>query len=205
VFRPQSVGRAVRTAFVLGVLIVIALVAAVGAIHQFGALVGDNTKDELSRYLDDHEHTKVKPSGAGFRADFPTPPTRQSELVSTGAGSITARRDGSLVDDEVVFDAVWFELPGTRPISAAKLLSSLVSLQTHQLGGTKIAGTGQSKIGRAIFHDFVVVSVDRSGVKHYYDERIIVDGRRVWFLRVGSRLRRDEAFRAFANSFALTS
>ncbi|MDQ1465936.1 MAG: hypothetical protein QOH10_351 [Actinomycetota bacterium] len=205
VFRPQSAGRAVRTAFVLGVLIVVALVAAVGAVHQFSALVGDNTKDELSRYLDDNAHTTIKPSGAGFRADFPIPPERLSEQVSFGTGSVTAPRDGSLVDDEITFDAVWFDLPGSRPARADRFLTSFVRLQVRQLAGTRIALNDQGKIGRAIFRDFVVVSVDRSGIKRYYDERVVFDGRRVWFLRIGSRLRRDEAFRRFADSFALTT
>src|SRR3954451_2459375 len=94
VFRPQSVGRAVRTAFVLGVLIVIAIVAAAGGFSNFSALVGDNTKDELSRYLDDNEHSQINPDGGGFTLDFPVPPDRQAERVATDNGAVDAPRDG---------------------------------------------------------------------------------------------------------------
>jgi hypothetical protein len=203
VFRPQSLGRAVRTAFVLGVLIVIALVAAVASFHQFNALVGDNTKDEMSRYLDDHEHTTVKPGGAGFKIDFPVPPTHDTELVSTGVGGVTARRYRSLVDDEATFDVVWFDAPKVS-VDPSKVLSTLISLQVHQIGGTQIAAADQERIDGAISRDFVYRRTDTDGAKRFYDQRIIMQGRRVWFVRVGSRLRRDEAFRVFAASFTLT-
>jgi hypothetical protein len=205
VFRPQSVGRAVRTAFFLGVLIVIALVAAFEAVHQFSALVGDNTKDELSRYLDDNAHTTAKPSGAGFKVDFPVPASRLSEQFQTGSLTIPAPRDDALVDGEVTFDAVWVTLPGAAPPNQAKYLSSLVSLQLRQLGGTKIGTVGARKIGGALTRDIAFVVVDRQGVKHYYDERIFLKGRKIWVLRVGSRIRRDAAFQRFAQSFAFTS
>jgi hypothetical protein len=204
VFRPQSLGRAVRTAFVLGVLIVIALVAAVASLHQFNALVGDNTKDEMSRYLDDHVHTQEKPGGAGFKIDFPVPPAHDSERVATGVAGLTARRYRSLVDDEATFDAVWFDLskPSSDP---AKVLSALVSLQVHQIGGTQIAAGDQERIDGAIMRDFVYRRTDTDGAKRFYDQRIILRGRRVWFVRVGSRIRRDEAFRVFAASFTLAT
>jgi hypothetical protein len=190
---------------VLGVLIVIALVSAVGAVHQFGALVGNNTKDELSRYLDDHAHTTISPGGGGFRVDFPVPPTRQLEQVSTGVGTLTVPRDGSLVDDEVTFEAVWFEVPGAGPALTDRFLGALVALQVHQFSGSRIADSRPHKVGRAMSREFVFASIDRIGVKRYFDEWIIVEGRRVWLLRVGSRIRRDEAFRAFVSSFAFTS
>jgi len=189
---------------VLGVLIVIALVAAVGAFHQFSALVGNNTKDELSRYLDDHAYSRVQPSGAGFRADFPVPPTRQSERVATGRGTFTVPRDSALVDDEVTFDVIWFQLPGPTP-ATDPYLRDFMSLQLRQLAGTKLGVSVSHKLGHATWRDFVFVNVDQHGVKHYYDERIIVHGGRVWVLRLGSRIRRDEAFRVFAGTFAFTT
>jgi hypothetical protein len=204
VFRPQSAGRALRTAFVLGVLIVIALVAALEAVHQFNSLVGDNTKDELSRYLDDNAHTTAKPGGAGFRVDFPVPASRGSERFATAAGTITAPRDHAVVDDEVTFDAVWLELPGALPTNANKTLGGLVNLQLRQLGGTRIGASGARTLGHAIGRDVAFVTVDQIGAKHYYDERILLDGRRVWVLRVASRVRRDAAFSKFAASFAFT-
>ena len=187
----------------LGVLIVIALVAAVGAFHQFNALVGNNTKDELSRYLDDHAYSRIQPSGGGFRADFPVPPTRQSEQVATGRGVFTVPRDGALVDDEVTFDAIWFDLPGAAP-ATDPFIRDFMSLQIRQLAGTKIAASVSHKLGHATWRDFVFINVDQHGVKRYYDERVIVDGGRVWVLRLGSRIRRDEAFRVFAGTFAFT-
>jgi hypothetical protein len=204
VFRPQSVGRAVRTAFVLGVLIVVAIVAAVGAIGNFGALVGDNSKDELSRYIDDNDHSMVKPRGGGFELAFPVPATRQSERVSTDAGAVDAPRDSALVDDEISFDVVWFEVPGTAPIDTDKLMSSMIARQVRALSATRTAVSDKKKIGRAVARDFVAVNVDQSGLKRYYDEEIVVRGRKVWIMRVGSRVRRDAAFHAFTKSFKLT-
>jgi hypothetical protein len=203
VFRPQGAGRAVRTAFVLGALVVIAAVSAVGAFGQFSALVGNNTKDELSRYLDDHAYSRIQPSGAGFRADFPVPPTRQSERVVTTRGVFTVPRDGALVDDEVTFDAYWFDVPGAPP-ATDPFISSFMALQIRQVAGTKIGASVSHKLGRATWRDFVFVNVDKLGVKRYFDERIIVDGGSVWVLRLGSRIRRDEAFRVFAGTFAFT-
>jgi hypothetical protein len=205
VFRPQSVGRAVRTAFVLGMLIVVAIVAAVGAIGNFSALVGDNTKDELSRYLDDNEHSTVKPSGGGFELAFPVPASRQSERVDTGQGAVDAPRDAAVVDDEISFDVVWFDLPGPVPASIDKILSTMITRQIRALRATRIAVTEKKKVdGGAFARDFVVLNVDQSGLKRYYDERVVVKGRKVWLMRVGSRIRRDAAFKKFTESFALT-
>jgi hypothetical protein len=203
-FRPQSVGRAVRTAFVLGVLIVIALVSAFAAVHQFSALVGDNTKDELSRYLDDSAHTKVTPGGAGFGISFPVPPSRQTEPFSVGLGALAAHRDRALVDDEITFDAVWLQLPVT-PRDPYTLAASFMTLQLRQLGGTRIGTSAKRKIGPAIARDVAFVTVDHTGAKRYFDERIMLNGRRVWILRVGSRVRRAAAFARFAASFYFTS
>jgi hypothetical protein len=194
----------VRTAFVLGVLIVVAIVAAASAIGNFSALVGDNTKDELSRYLDQNKHTTVHPGGGGFKVDFPDPPDSQSERVSTDAGTVEARRDAALVDGEITFDVVWFDLRGALPSNAPGLLGSLIKRQVTQLSGTRIAISATRRMGRAIAREFVIVNVDQSGAKRYYDERIVLSGRRVWILRVGSRIRRDAAFRRFTASFALT-
>jgi hypothetical protein len=205
VFRPQSVGRAVRTAFVLGLLLVVAIVASVGAYHQFNAFVGNNTKDELSRYLDDNQHSTATPSGAGFKIDFPVPAERESESVSTGFGSVTAPRDAALVDDEIVFQVVWFQLPGAAPADSAHLLSSFVTLQMRSLQGTRIAVDPQGKVDGAITRDFVFRNVDSNGTTRYYDERVMLDGRRLWIIRVESRVRRDDAFRQFAASFTFTS
>jgi hypothetical protein len=204
VFRPQSVGRALRTAFVLGVLVVIALVAAVEAVHQFSALVGNNSKDELSRYLDDNAHTTAHPSGGGFKVDFPVPASRRAEPFSTGAVTVSAQLDYALVDDEITFDAVWLQLPGAAPTNPTRELGTLTSLQLRQLGGVKIGTQPMRKIGNALSRDVVFVTVDRAGVKHYYDERIMLNGRRVWVLRVASRIRRDAAFNRFASTFAFT-
>jgi hypothetical protein len=195
----------VRTAFVLGVLLVIALVAAVGAVHQLNALVGNNSKDELSRYLDDNAHTAAPPKSVGFQVNFPTPPVREAEQVSIGVGRLMAApRDRSLVDDEITFDAVWLDLPASVPADPTKLLSTLVSLQIHQAGGLKQAAGSQDRIDHASFRDIVYRTVDTAGGKRYFDERIIVSGRNVWLLRVGSHIRRDEAFRQFAASFTFT-
>jgi hypothetical protein len=204
VFRPQSVGRAVRTAFVLGVLIVIALVAAFEAVHQFNALVGDNTKDELSRYLDENAHTNVEPGAAGFKIAFPVPPVKQTESFSTGVGSVTAQRRRGIVDDEITFDAVWFQLSGA-PSDANQFLGALVNLQLHQLEGSKIGTSGTRKIGSAFARDFAFVTVDHAGAKRYFDERIVLAGGRVWVLRVGSQVRRAAAFARFVGTFHLTS
>jgi hypothetical protein len=204
VFRPQSAGRAVRTAFVLGVLVVIAIVAAVGAIGNFSALVGDPSKDDLSRYLDDGDVTPIKPSGAGFELDFPVPPSRQSERVNTDGGAVDAPRDGVVVDDEITFDVVWFDLPGVVPTDSTRLLSSMITRQIRQLSATKIAVGEKKKVGAGMARDFVAVSVDQNGLKRYYDEEIVVKGRSVWILRVGSAVRRDAAFQRFTESFTLT-
>jgi hypothetical protein len=204
VFRPQGVGRAVRTAFVLGVLIVIAIVASVGAFHQFNSLVGNNSKDELSRYLDDNAHTAAPPKSVGFQVDFPVPPARQAEKVSVGVGSLTVARDRALVDDEITFDAVWFDLPGSAPADPTRLLSTLINLQIHQAGGVKQSVGKQERIDRASSRDIVYRTVETTGAKRYFDERIIVQGRRVWLLRVGSHIPRYEAFRQFAASFTFT-
>jgi hypothetical protein len=203
VFRPQSVGRAVRTAFVLGVLIVIALVAAFAAVHQFNALVGDNTKDELDRYLDDNAHTTVHPSGAGFQISFPDPPSRQTESVSTGIGNITAQRDSALVDEEITFDAVWFKLSGA-PANPDTYLKAILTLQLHQLGGTRIGSSTAKKLDSAAVRDFAFTTVDRTGAKRYFDERLIMNGNRVWILRMGSRIGRPAAFARFTGSFHFT-
>jgi hypothetical protein len=204
VFRPQSVGRAVRTAFVLGLLLVIAIVAGFGAYRQFNALVGDNTKDQLSRYLDDHQHSTATPSDAGFKIDFPVPAERESEKVVTGPSTITAPRDASLVDDEIQFQVVWFDLPPSLPSGSGAVLTSLVILQMRGLEGTRIALDPPGKVGGAITRDFVFKNVDSTGTTRYYDERILLEGRRVWIVRVVSRVRRDDAFREFAASFAFT-
>jgi hypothetical protein len=203
VFRPQSVGRAVRTAFVLGVLIVLALVAAFEAVHQFSALVGDNTKDELSRYLDDNAHTNVKPGGAGFKIAFPVPPDAQTEPFSVGVGSVTAQRRRAVVDDEIDFDVVWFQLSGA-PSNPKQFLSALVSVQLHQLGGTQIGTSGSRTFGSASGRDFGFVTVDHNGVKRYFDERIVIEGAHVWVMRVGSQIRRAAAFARFVGTFQLT-
>jgi hypothetical protein len=204
VFRPQSVGRAVRTAFVLGVLIVVALVAAFAAVHQFSTLVGDNKKDELGRYLDDNAHTTSSPSGAGFTVDFPVPPSRQSELFAIGIGTVDAKRDRALVDDEITFDVVWFQLPAasTDPTS---FVSSLMSLQLHQLGGTKFGSSSALTISGVTSRGVAFDTVDRNGATRYFDERIMVKGRSVWVVRVGSQIRRRAAFERFSGSFKLTS
>jgi hypothetical protein len=204
VFRPQSAGRAVRTAFVLGVLIVIAIVAAVGAFGNFSALVGDNTKDELSRYLDDNAHTTIKPKGGGFQLDFPVPPTRQSERVATDAGAVDAPRDGVIVDDEIIFDVVWFEVPGIAPIDSTRLLRSMIDKQIRQLSATKLAVGTKKKVGIGAGRAFVAVNVDQNGLKRYYDEEIVVKGRKVWIMRIGSRIRRSAAFARFTGSFSIT-
>lgn len=205
VFRPQSAGRAIRTAFVLGVMIVVALIAAFLAVHQFTGLVGHPTKDELSRYLDDNQHSTASPGGAGFKVNFPVPASRQSESFSTGRGAVAARRDYALVDDEVVFEAVWFQVPGATPNPPGVFLDSLVNAQVHQLAGTRIGLQAQITVGHAIARDFVFVTVDTTGAKHYWDERIMLNGGHVWALRVGSRIRRDAAFAVFAHTFAFTS
>lgn len=204
VFRPQSVGRAVRTAFVLGVLIVVALVAAFTAVHQFSTLVGDNKKDELGRYLDDNAHTTSSPSGAGFKVDFPDPPSRQSEPFAIGVGTLDAKRDRALVDDEITFDVVWFQLPAA-PSDSTQYATALVSLQLHQFSGTQFGSSGPRAIGTATSRGFSFDTVDRGGSKRYFDERIIVRGRSVWVLRVGSQVRRHAAFERFSDSFTLTS
>jgi hypothetical protein len=204
VFRPQSAGRAVRTAFVLGVLIVVAIVAAVGAIGNFSALVGNPSKDDLSRYLDDNAHTSIKPSGAGFTLDFPAPPTRQSERVATDGGTVDARRDGVVIDDEITFDVVWFDLAGAAPVNSNKLLSTMITRQVRQLSATKVAVGTKKRVGTGAGRDFVAVNVDQNGLKRYYDEEIILKGRSVWILRIGSRIRRDAAFERFTGSFKLT-
>jgi hypothetical protein len=204
VFRPQSAGRAVRTAFVLGVLVVIAIVAAVGAIGNFTALVGNPSKDDLSRYLDDNAHTGIRPSDAGFKLDFPAPPTRQSERVATDGGSVDAKRDGVVIDDEISFEVVWFDLPGSGPIDGNKVLSSMITRQMRQLGATKVAVSTTKKVGAAAGRDFVAVKVEESGLKRYFDEEIILKGRHVWMLRIGSHIRRDAAFVRFTGSFKLT-
>jgi hypothetical protein len=203
VFRPQSVGRALRTAFILGVLIVIAIVAAFAAVHQFSALVGDNTKDELGRYLDDNAHTTVTPGGAGFTISFPVPPTRETESLSAGVGTVAAKRDRALVDDEITFDAVWFQLPGA-PADASTFLSALANLQLRQLGGTQVGTSGSVKVGPAPARDIAFVTVDRTGVKRYYDEQIIMNGRSVYVLRLGSHIRRSAAFKRYAATFRFT-
>jgi hypothetical protein len=205
VFRPQSVGRAVRTAFVLGVFLVIALVAAFEAVHQFSALVGNNSKDELSRYLDDNQHTTASPGGAGFKVDFPVPASRESEQFLIGSLTIPVPRDNALVDGEVSFDAIWLTLPGNAPANQARYLATLVNLQIRQLGGTKIGTVATRKVDGALARDVAFVVVDRAGVKHYYDERILLKGRKIWVLRVSSRIRRDAAFQRFAHSFVFTS
>jgi hypothetical protein len=204
VFRPQSVGRAVRTAFVRGLLLVVAIIAAVGAIGNLSKLVGDNTKDELSRYLDDNEHSTVKPSGGGFELAFPVPASRQSERVATDAGAVDAPRDGAVVDDEITFDVVWFDLPGPARTDTDRLMSSMITRQVRALSSTRIAVSPKKKIGRAVARDFVAVNVDESGLKRYYDEEIVLRGRQVWIMRVGSRIRRDAAFQRFTASFKLT-
>jgi hypothetical protein len=204
-FRPQSVGRALRTAFVLGLLIVIALVAAVGAAHQFTGLVGDNRKDELSRYLDDNAHTTAKPGGAGFTVSFPVPPVRRAEPFSVGAHtSVAAQSEHALVDDEVTFDAVWLDLVGKLPADPNATLRTLVAAQVRQLTGTMIGLSVVRKIGPTSARDVAFVTVDRTGTKHFYDERILLRGRRVWVLRIASRIRRDAAFQRFVASFILT-
>ena len=205
VFRPQSAGRALRTAFVLGVLIVIALVASIEAVHQFSSLAGDNTKDELSRYLDDNAHTTATPSGGGFRIDFPVPASRTSERFLTATGTVTAPKDHALVDDEVNFEALWLELPGASPANASRAVANLASLQLRQLGGTSIGSGATPKVAHVAGRDLVFVAIDRTGAKHYYDERILLEGRRLWVLRVSSRIRRDAAFAKFVQSFALVS
>ena len=204
VFRPQSVGRAVRTAFVLGVLVVVAAVAAIAAIGNFTALVGDNTKDELSRYLDNNEHSTIKPDGGGFTLDFPVPPSRQSERVPTDVGPVDAPRDGAVVDDEINFDVIWFDLPGAVPTDADRFFSSMMTRQLRQLSATRITDTPKKRVDHAFAVDFVAVSVDRSGLKRYYDEQILLRGRRVWIIRIGSRIRRDAAFQRFTASFKFT-
>jgi hypothetical protein len=204
VFRPQSAGRAVRTAFVLGVLLVVAIVAGASAINNFSALVGDNTKDELSRYLDNNQHTTAHPGGGGFKVDFPVPPSRQSERVATGPGSVDAPREAALVDGEITFDAVWFDLPGALPADAKARVNSLIRAQIVQLSGTRLGMADMRRIGTALARAFVMVNVDQAGVKHFYDEQIVLRGRHVWILRVGSRIRRDAAFRQFISTFALT-
>ena len=180
------------------------MIAAVGAFAQFNSLVGNNTKDEMSRYLDDNAHTVVKPSGAGFRIDFPVPPSRQSEVVSSGVSSFTAPRDTVLVDDEAKFEVVWFGLPASLTATPTRLLNALVSLQIRQFNGTKIAVAPQARLDGAIIRDFVFRNVDPDGAKRYFDERLVLEGRKVWVVRVSSHLRRDEAFRKFAGSFAFT-
>jgi hypothetical protein len=204
VFRPQSVGRAVRTAFVLGVLLVIAIVAAVGAMGNFNALVGDPSKDDLGRYLDDNAHSTIKPKNGGFTLDFPVPPTRQAERVATDGGTVDAPRDGVVVDDEINFDVVWFDLV-TAPTDANKALSSMITRQVRQLGATKIAVGTMKRVDGGHARDFVAVNVDQNGLKRYYNERVILKGRSVWIIRIGSRARRDAAFARFTDSFAFTS
>jgi hypothetical protein len=205
VFRPQSVGRAVRTAFVLGVLVVVAIVASVAAIDNFSALVGDNTKDELSRYLDDNAHSTIRPSGAGFTLDFPVPAARFGERVPTDRGAIDAPRDSATVDDEITFDVVWFDLPGARPPDINRFLGAMITRQIRALSATRIAVSSKKKVGRAYARDFVAVNVGRSGTKRYFDGEVVLQGRRVWILRVGSRIRRDAAFHKFADSLKITS
>ena len=190
VFRPQSVGRAVRTAFVLGVLLVIAIVAAVGAMGNFNALVGN-------------AHSTIKPKNGGFTLDFPVPPTRQAERVATDGGTVDAPRDGVVVDDEINFDAVWFDLV-TAPTDANKALSSMITRQVRQLGATKIAVGTMKRVDGGHARDFVAVNVDQNGLKRYYNERVILKGRSVWIIRIGSRVRRDAAFARFTDSFAFT-
>jgi len=201
VFRPQSVGRAVRTAFVLGILLVVGVIAAVGAFHEFNSLVGPNTKDELSRYLEDHQHWTASPSDGDFEIQFPVPADRETEKVSTGLGTVTAPRDTALVDDEITFDVEWLDLPSNRSAASASLLNTFVSLQIHQHQGTKVAVDPQGKFQGTIFRDFVYKNVDSTGTTHYFDERLMMKDRRIWIVRVGSRVRRDEAFRVFAASF----
>ena len=205
VFRPQSVGRAVRTAFVLGVLVVVAIVASVAAIDNFSALVGDNTKDELSRYLDDNEHSTIKPSGAGFTLDFPVPAARFGERVATDRGAIDAPRDSATVDDEITFDVVWFDLPGATPTNINRFLGAMITRQIRALSATRIAVSSKKKVGHAYARDFVAVNVGRSGTKRYFDGEVVLRGRRVWILRVGSRIRRDAAFHKFADSLKISS
>lgn len=187
----------------LGVLIVIVVVAAFEAVHQFNALVGDNTKDELSRYLDDNAYTNVQPSGAGFDIAFPVPPANKTESFSTGVGTVTAHLRRALVDDEITFDTVWFTLPGA-PANGSRFLGALVNLQLHQLGGTRIGTSGTHKSGSVFVRDFAFVTVDHIGAKRYYDERIMLSGAHVWVLRVGSQVRRAAAFARFVGTFRLT-
>ena len=187
----------------LGVLIVIAIVAAFEAVHQFNALVGDNTKDELSRYLDDNAHTNVRPGGAGFEIAFPVPPSNKTEAFSTGVGTVTARSRLVLVDDEITFEAAWFQWSGT-PANASQFLGALTNLQLLQLGGTAIGNSGTLKVGTALARTFAFVTVDHAGVKRYFDERIVLSGAHVWVLRVGSQVRRAAAFARFVSTFQLT-
>jgi hypothetical protein len=203
VFRPQSVGRAVRTAFVLGVLVVIAIVAAVGAIVWCIIFRVRPSKDDLGRYLDDNAHSTIEPKNAGFTLEFPVPPTRQSERVDTDDGLVDAPRDGAVVDDEITFQVVWFDV-AKAPASVSKLLSTTITRQFRQLNASRVAVGTVQRVSSAYGRDFVAVNVDHNGLKRYYIERVIVKGRRVWLLRVGSRIRRDAAFERFIGSFAFT-
>jgi hypothetical protein len=191
----------VRTAFVLGVLLVIGIVAAVGAYHQFDAMVGNNQKDELSRYLDDNQHSTAHPSGAGFQIDFPVPMEREAERVQTGYGTVDGLRDNALVDDEIQFQLVWFTMPAKAPGAPANLVNLMIGAQTRQFQGTRVALDPPGKFDGAATRDVVFKNVDSNGTTRYYDERIIVNGHKVWIARVVSRVRRDDAFKQFADSF----
>ncbi len=187
----------------LGVLVVIAIVAAVSAVHSFSSLVGDNSKDELSRYLDDHAHTTVDTTDGGFRAQFPVPPVHDTEPFPLGVRDLEAQRYDALVDDEIHFDILWVDVPGTIPADTHAFLAAIVPLQAHKLGGTVTSESGTKQIGPAIARDFDVVHIDNLGAKHYITERLLFRGRRVWVVRLSSHIRRDAAFQRFAGSFTL--
>ena len=176
VFRPQSVGRAVRTAFVLGVLVVIAIVAAVGAFGNFNALVGDNTKDELGRYLDDNAALHHQAEGRRLHARLPGSRRRASRSGSPPmAARSTPRATAAVVDDEITFDVVWFDLAAV-PTNVNKTLSSMITRQVRQLSATKVAVGTMKRVGKGHGRDFVAVNVDQNGLKRYYDERDPAEG-----------------------------
>jgi hypothetical protein len=80
----------------------------------------------------------------------------------------------------------------------------MITRQVRQLSATKVAVGTKKRVGTGAGRDFVAVNVDQNGLKRYYDEEIILKGRSVWILRIGSRIRRDAAFERFTGSFKLT-
>ncbi len=200
--RHQRLGLAKATGGVAA-LIVIAVAATVGAAHTISSIAHPNDKTRLQQYATGKHHVIVRSRDGHFTAAFPDQPTPSTEAVHVLFLTVPGQRLVTPIDHDTV-EVVWFTIPASvRTTDPVSTLATLTPFLANDLEGT--AQNGQRVAGATpLAYEFTVPEPSSRRVGNYY-VRVILDGHRVWVLRVQTQSGDGAAaLHALAKSFQVT-